>query len=328
MTQKLKAAIIGSGNIGTDLMIKILRHGQHIEMGAMVGIDPASDGLARAARMGVATTAEGVEGLTRLPVFADIDIVFDATSAGAHIRNDAFLRSIKPGIRLVDLTPAAIGPYCIPVVNGEDHLDALNVNMVTCGGQATIPMVAAVSRVAKVHYGEIVASIASKSAGPGTRANIDEFTETTSKAIEVVGGAAKGKAIIVMNPAEPPLIMRDTVYTLSEFVEEAAIAESVARMAAAVQAYVPGYRLKQKVQFDRIEADRPINIPGVGPRMSGLKTSIFLEVEGAAHYLPAYAGNLDIMTSAALRTAEHMAARMSGQVTTQQKAAQVMAAYG
>ena len=328
MTQKLKAAIIGSGNIGTDLMIKILRHGQHIEMGAMVGIDPASDGLARAARMGVATTAEGVEGLTRLPVFADIDIVFDATSAGAHIRNDAYLRSIKPGIRLVDLTPAAIGPYCIPVVNGEDHLDALNVNMVTCGGQATIPMVAAVSRVAKVHYGEIVASIASKSAGPGTRANIDEFTETTSKAIKVVGGAAKGKAIIVMNPAEPPLIMRDTVYTLSDFVPEEAIAESVARMAAAVQAYVPGYRLKQKVQFDRIEADRPINIPGVGPRMSGLKTSIFLEVEGAAHYLPAYAGNLDIMTSAALRTAEHMAARMSGQVTTQQKAAQVMAAYG
>jgi acetaldehyde dehydrogenase len=308
MTRKLKAAIIGSGNIGTDLMIKILRHGQHIEMGAMVGIDPASDGLARAARMGVATTAEGVQGLTRLPVFADIDIVFDATSAGAHIRNDAFLRSLKPGIRLVDLTPAAIGPYCIPVVNGEDHLDALNVNMVTCGGQATIPMVAAVSRVAKVHYGEIVASIASKSAGPGTRANIDEFTETTARAIEVVGGAAKGKAIIVMNPAEPPLIMRDTVYTLSDFAPEEAIAESVERMAAAVQAYVPGYRLKQKVQFDRI--DTPINIPGVGPRMSGLKTSIFLEVEGAAHYLPAYAGNLDIMTSAALRTAEHMAARL------------------
>lgn len=308
MTRKLKAAIIGSGNIGTDLMIKILRHGLHIEMGAMVGIDPASDGLARAARMGVATTAEGVEGLARLPVFADIDIVFDATSASAHIRIDAYLRSIKPGIRLVDLTPAAIGPYCIPVVNGEDHLDALNVNMVTCGGQATIPMVAAVSRVAKVHYGEIVASIASKSAGPGTRANIDEFTETTARAIEVVGSAAKGKAIIVMNPAEPPLMMRDTVYTLSDFAPEEAIAESVERMAAAVQAYVPGYRLKQKVQFDRI--DTPINIPGVGPRMSGLKTSIFLEVEGAAHYLPAYAGNLDIMTSAALRTAERMAARL------------------
>ena len=310
MAKKLKAAIIGSGNIGTDLMIKILRHGKYIEMGAMVGIDPASDGLARAARMGVATTHEGVEGLTRMPVFADIDIVFDATSASAHVKNDAFLRSLKPSIRLIDLTPAAIGPYCIPVVNGDEHLDAPNVNMVTCGGQATIPMVAAVSRVAKVHYGEIVASISSKSAGPGTRANIDEFTETTSKAIEVVGGAAKGKAIIVLNPAEPPLMMRDTVYTLSDFASEDAIAESVARMAADVQAYVPGYRLKQKVQFDRIEASNPINIPGVGPRMSGLKTSIFIEVEGAAHYLPSYAGNLDIMTSAAMRTAEHMAQRM------------------
>ena len=308
--RKLKAAILGSGNIGTDLMIKILRHGRHIEMGAMVGIDAASDGLARAARLGVATTHEGVEGLSRLPVFADIDIVFDATSAGAHVRNDAFLRELKPEVRLVDLTPAAIGPYCIPVVNGLAHLDAPNVNMVTCGGQATIPMVAAVSRVAKVHYGEIVASISSKSAGPGTRANIDEFTETTSKAIEVVGGAAKGKAIIVMNPAEPPLIMRDTVYTLSEFADEDQIAESVERMAADVQAYVPGYRLKQKVQFDRIDADRPIRIPGVGVCMHGLKTSIFLEVEGAAHYLPAYAGNLDIMTSAALRTAESMAERM------------------
>lgn len=310
MTRKLKAAIIGSGNIGTDLMIKILRHGRHIEMGAMVGIDPGSDGLARAARMGVATTHEGVAGLTRLDVFKDIDFVFDATSAAAHVGNDALLRTLKPGIRMIDLTPAAIGPYCIPVVNGEAHLDALNVNMVTCGGQATIPMVAAVSRVAAVHYGEIVASISSKSAGPGTRANIDEFTETTSKAIEVVGGAHRGKAIIVLNPAEPPLIMRDTVYTLSDFVDEDQIADSVARMVSNVQSYVPGYCLKQKVQFDRIEAGAPINIPGVGQRMSGLKTSIFLEVEGAAHYLPAYAGNLDIMTSAGLRTAESMAERM------------------
>ena len=308
MTRKLKAAIIGSGNIGTDLMIKILRHGQHIEMAAMVGIDSQSDGLARAARLGVATTHEGVEGLTRMAQFADIAFVFDATSAGAHVKNDALLRALKPGIRMIDLTPAAIGPYCIPVVNGEQHLDALNLNMVTCGGQATIPMVAAVSRVAKVHYGEIIASIASKSAGPGTRANIDEFTETTSKAIEVVGGATRGKAIIVMNPAEPPLIMRDTVYTLSDFADQDAIAESVARMAAAVQSYVPGYRLKQKVQFDRI--DQPIRIPGVGEAMTGLKTSVFLEVEGAAHYLPAYAGNLDIMTSAGLRTAEQIAARM------------------
>ncbi len=310
MGKKLKAAIIGSGNIGTDLMIKVLRHGQHIEVGAMVGIDPASDGLARASRMGVAATHEGVEGLARLPVFADIDIVFDATSAAAHIRNDAFLHAHKPGLRLIDLTPAAIGPYCIPVVNGQDHLDAPNLNMVTCGGQATIPIVAAVSRVAKVHYGEIVASIASKSAGPGTRANIDEFTETTSRAIEVVGGATKGKAIIIMNPAEPPLIMRDTVYTLSEAADEEAVAESVERMVAAVQQYVPGYRLKQKVQFDRIPSGQPLNVPGVGPRMSGLKTSVFLEVEGAAHYLPAYAGNLDIMTSAALRSAEQIAQRM------------------
>lgn len=307
MTRKFKAAIIGSGNIGTDLMIKILRHGRHIEMGAMVGIDAKSDGLARAARMGVATTHEGVEGLTRLPVFDDIDVVFDATSAGAHVENDAFLRTLKPSIRLIDLTPAAIGPYCIPVVNGQEHLKALNVNMVTCGGQATIPMVAAVSRVAKVHYGEIVASISSKSAGPGTRANIDEFTETTSRAIEVLGGATKGKAIIVLNPAEPPLIMRDTVYTLSDVADETAVADSIEKMVADVHKYVPGYRLKQKVQFDRIEI--PINLPGIG-RMTGLKTSVFLEVEGAAHYLPAYAGNLDIMTSAALATAEKMAARM------------------
>lgn len=307
MSRKLKAAIIGSGNIGTDLMIKILRHGEHIEMGAMVGIDPTSDGLARATRMGVATTHEGVEGLTRLLVFDDIDIVFDATSAAAHVKNDAFLRGLKPGIRLIDLTPAAIGPYCIPVVNGDAHLDALNVNMVTCGGQATIPMVAAVNRVAKVHYGEIIASISSKSAGPGTRANIDEFTETTSRAIEVLGGATKGKAIIVLNPAEPPLIMRDTVYTLSAMADETAIAESVEQMAKSVQAYVPGYRLKQQVQFDRVKG---LRIPGVGDGLEGLKTSIFLEVEGAAHYLPAYAGNLDIMTSAALRTAESMARKV------------------
>ncbi len=308
MTRKLKAAIIGSGNIGTDLMIKILRNGKNIEMGAMVGIDPNSDGLARAARMGVATTHEGVEGLTKLPVFSEIDFVFDATSAGAHVINDEILRRLKPSIRMIDLTPAAIGPYCVPVVNGEQHLEALNVNMVTCGGQATIPMVAAVGSVAKVHYGEIIASIASKSAGPGTRANIDEFTETTSKAIEVIGGATKGKAIIIMNPAEPPLVMRDTVYTLSDFADEEAVELAVEKMVAAVQSYVPGYRLKQKVQFERIE--KPIRIPGVGDAVTGLCTSIFLEVEGAAHYLPAYAGNLDIMTSAALRTAERMAERM------------------
>ncbi|WP_248741615.1 MULTISPECIES: acetaldehyde dehydrogenase (acetylating) [unclassified Pseudomonas] len=306
---KLKVAIIGSGNIGTDLMIKILRNARHLEMAVMVGIDPASDGLARAERMGVATTHEGVEGLIRMDAFKDIDFVFDATSASAHIENEKRLRSIKPGIRLIDLTPAAIGPYCIPVVNLEQNLDRLNVNMVTCGGQATIPVVAAVSRVARVHYAEIVASIASKSAGPGTRANIDEFTETTSRAIEMVGGASKGKAIIIMNPAEPPLMMRDTVFVLSETADQAQIEASVEEMVAAVQAYVPGYRLKQKVQFDVIAESAPLNIPGLG-RFSGLKTSVFLEVEGAAHYLPAYAGNLDIMTSAALATAERKAQSM------------------
>jgi len=310
MMSKRKVAIIGSGNIGTDLMIKILRNAKHLEMGAMVGIDPESDGLARARRMGVATCHTGVNGLILMPEFADIDFVFDATSASAHVKNDAILRAAKPGIRLIDLTPAAIGPYCVPVVNLEQNLNQVNVNMVTCGGQATIPMVAAVSRVAKVHYAEIIASIASKSAGPGTRANIDEFTETTSKAIEVVGGAERGKAIIVLNPAEPSLMMRDTVYVLSEAADQAKVEASINEMAAAVQAYVPGYRLKQKVQFDVIPADAPLNLPGIG-RFSGLKTSVFLEVEGAAHYLPAYAGNLDIMTSAALATAERMAQAMA-----------------
>lgn len=310
--KKIKVAIIGSGNIGTDLMIKIMRHGKHLEMGAMVGIDPKSDGLARATRLGVATTSDGVVGLTKMDVFKDIEFVFDATSASAHIENDKLLRSIKPNIRLIDLTPAAIGPYCIPVVNGDEHIDQLNVNMVTCGGQATIPMVAAVSRVAKVHYAEIVASISSKSAGPGTRANIDEFTETTSKAIEVIGKAAKGKAIIIMNPAEPPLMMRDTVFVLSEAADQAQVEASILAMEKAVNAYVPGYRLKQKVQFDVIPADQPLNIPGHG-KFSGLKTSIYLEVEGAAHYLPEYAGNLDIMTSAGMATAERMAEKMLSQ---------------
>ena len=202
--QKSKVAIIGSGNIGTDLMIKIMRNSAHLEMAAMVGIDPASDGLARAARLGVATTHEGAEGLTRLPVFDEIDFVFDATSAGAHVKNDALLRKLKPGVRMIDLTPAAIGPYCVPVVNLDANIEALNLNMVTCGGQATIPIVAAVSRVVKVHYAEIVASISSKSAGPGTRANIDEFTETTSKAIEVVGRDGEAQEDRDLRPAEHP----------------------------------------------------------------------------------------------------------------------------
>ena len=309
---KIAVAILGSGNIGTDLMIKILRQGRHLEMGALIGVDAASDGLARAQRLGVAASAEGIKGLLTLPRFDDIAIVFDATSAAAHGEHDFMLRSAKPGIRMIDLTPAAIGPYCIPVVNLEEHLDAPNLNMVTCGGQATIPMVKAVSRVTPVHHAEIVASIASKSAGPGTRANIDEFTETTSRAIESVGGARYGKAIIVLNPAEPPLIMRDTVYCLAETganagATEARIVESVAQMVAHVQSYVPGYRLKQKVQFEKIGHNSRLLIPEMDESFTGLKTSVFLEVEGAAHYLPSYAGNLDIMTSAALACAEAMA---------------------
>ncbi|RYY29385.1 MAG: acetaldehyde dehydrogenase (acetylating) [Sphingomonadales bacterium] len=303
---KIKCAIIGPGNIGTDLMIKIMRNSDVLEMGAMVGIDPTSDGLARAERMGVATTHEGIEGLQKLAVWPEIGFVFDATSAGAHKRHSDAVTGA--GKVMIDLTPAAIGPYVIPVVNGDAHLDAQNVNMVTCGGQATIPIVAAVSSVATVHYAEIVASIASKSAGPGTRANIDEFTETTSKGIEQVGGAAKGKAIIVLNPAEPPMMMRDTVFTLSSGADEAEITAAVEAMVAKVNAYVPGYRLKQAVQFERFGSNNPVTIPGHGT-FEGLKTTVFLEVEGAAHYLPAYAGNLDIMTSAGLATAEKIARR-------------------
>jgi len=304
MSNPISVAIIGSGNIGTDLMIKILRNGKHLKMAAMVGIDPASDGLARADRLGVATTASGIDGLLALPNFKDIRIVFDATSAGAHAHHNEVLQ--QHGVKVIDLTPAAIGPYTIPAINLDAELDAPNINMVTCGGQATIPMVAAVSRVAKVHYAEIIASISSKSAGPGTRANIDEFTETTSQAIEKLGGAQRGKAIIVLNPAEPPLIMRDTVFVLSEPGSQDEIERSIEDMVASVQSYVPGYRLKQKVQFEVIPEDAPVNVPGLG-KLSGLKTSVFLEVEGAAHYLPAYAGNLDIMTSAAMACAERIA---------------------
>ena len=304
---KVAVAIIGSGNIGTDLMIKVMRKSKHLTMGAMVGIDAASDGLARAARLNVPTTHEGIDGLVKLPNFKDIKIAFDATSAGAHAKHNEVLQ--KHGIQVIDLTPAAIGPYVIPVVNLNEHLDSPNINMVTCGGQATIPLVYAVSRVANVHYAEIVASIASKSAGPGTRANIDEFTETTSKAIVKLGGAARGKAIIVLNPAEPPLIMRDTVYVLAEEgANEDAIRKSVEEIVAQVAGYVPGYRLKQRVQFEKVPADSPMNIPGVGFK-HGVKVSIYLEVEGAGHYLPAYAGNLDIMTSAALAAAERLAER-------------------
>ena len=309
-------AIIGSGNIGTDLMIKVIRLSESLHVAAMVGIDADSDGLARARRLGIATTHEGVDGLIGMPEFTDVELVFDATSAGAHARNDAIVRD--HGRVMVDLTPAAIGPYVVPSVNLEEHLDAGNVNMVTCGGQATVPMVAAISRVAPVVYGEIVASIASRSAGPGTRANIDEFTETTARAIEAVGGAERGKAIIVLNPAEPPLVMRDTVVCLVEgraadgTLDEAAVHESVAAMLAEVQAYVGGYVLKQAVQFDEVDE---AYVPALDRPFRGTKISIFLEVTGSGHYLPEYAGNLDIMTSAALRTAERLIARRAAERT-------------
>ncbi|MFI7537393.1 acetaldehyde dehydrogenase (acetylating) [Streptosporangium sp. NPDC049376] len=297
----VKIAIIGSGNIGTDLMFKALLS-RRVEVVAMAGIDPESDGLARARRRGVATTHEGVEGLVKLPGFDEVDIVLDATSAGAHVHNDRVLR--EHGKRVIDLTPAAIGPYVVPPVNLDAHLGERNLNMVTCGGQATIPIVAAVASRVPVRYAEIVASISSRSAGPGTRANIDEFTETTSRAIEQVGGAARGKAIIILNPAEPPLIMRDTVYCLVDDCDEAEVEPAVREMVERVAGYVPGYRLKQDVQFERVPAGEPLP---TGERSGGVKVSVFLEVEGAAHYLPAYAGNLDIMTSAALRTAERLA---------------------
>src|SRR5438067_9824460 len=265
-------------------MIKVLRTSRVLEMGAMAGIDPSSDGLARAARMGVPTTAEGIDGLVRMPGFGDIAIVFDATSAGAHARHDAVLRSHSK--QIVDLTPAAIGPYMVPVVNFHELSDAPNVNMVSCGGQATIPMVAAINRAAPVAYAEIVASIASKSAGPGTRANIDEFTQTTARGIERVGGAKKGKAIIVLNPAEPPLIMRNTVFCFTDEADRDAIGASVKRMVEEVQGYVPGYRLKQEVQFEGFTMRG--NPMGTSESRNGLKTTVFLEIEGAGHYLPPY----------------------------------------
>jgi acetaldehyde dehydrogenase len=304
MAVKIKAAIIGSGNIGTDLMVKMIKYPQNMELVAVVGIDEASEGLAMARERGVATTHEGIEGLKKMAAYPEIGIVFDATSAYAHKVHDAVLRA--DGKQVVDLTPAAIGPFIVPPVNMDALLDQPNVNMVTCGGQATIPMVAAVAMVATVHYAEIVASVSSRSAGPGTRANIDEFTRTTSRAIEQVGGARQGKAIIILNPADPPMIMRDTVFTLSEGADEETIRASIKDMVAKVQKYVPGYRLKQEVQFERYGNNNKLKIPGRG-EFTGLKTSVFLEVEGAGDYLPSYSGNLDIMTAAAKATGELLA---------------------
>jgi len=301
---KTKVAIIGSGNIGSDLMIKIIRLSESLELTAFVGIDPASDGLKRAQNLDIPICHTGVDGLIKMDEWKDIKIIFDATSAKAHLYNWEKIKAF-PDKKMIDLTPAAVGPYVVPPVNFLDNMNLSNINMVTCGGQATIPIVAAVNQVAQVHYGEIVASIASKSAGPGTRANIDEFTETTSIAIEKVGGAIKGKAIIILNPAEPPLVMRDTVFTLSESANRAAIKESIHNMVAEVQKYVPGYALHQEVQFDDIPESEAVFIEGLGYK-HGLKTTVLLKVKGAGHYLPEYAGNLDIMTSAARATAERI----------------------
>ncbi|UTW02274.1 acetaldehyde dehydrogenase (acetylating) [Amphritea atlantica] len=289
MSKKLKAVIIGPGNIGTDLLMKMQRS-EWIEPVWMVGIDPESDGLKRAREMGIKTTSDGVDGLLPHVIEDDIRIAFDATSAYVHAENSRKLNEL--GVIMIDLTPAAIGPFCVPPVNLRAHAQNLemNVNMVTCGGQATIPMVAAVSQVQPVEYGEIIATVSSKSAGPGTRKNIDEFTRTTAGAVEKVGGAKKGKAIIIINPAEPPLMMRDTVHCLTEGEpDQAAITASVHAMVKEVQKYVPGYHL--------------VN----GPVFDGNRVSMFMEVEGLGDYLPKYAGNLDIMTAAGLRTAEMFA---------------------
>ncbi len=283
---KLKVGIIGSGNIGTDLMYKIERC-DSLEMSVMVGIDPDSEGLKRAQDAGYTVISNGIDGL--MEQLDLVDIVFDATSAYAHKAHSDLLTSA--GKKVIDLTPAAIGPFTVPPVNLKANFESSNVNMVTCGGQATIPIVYAISRIVPVEYAEIVATVASKSAGPGTRANIDEFTHTTARAIEVVGGAEKGKAIIILNPAEPPVIMRDTVNALIKDVnfDEAEVIASIEEMVKEVQEYVPGYRLRGTPQFD------------------GQRVSVFLEVEGAGDFFPAYSGNLDIMTAAAAKVANEMA---------------------
>lgn len=290
--KKPTVAIVGPGNIGTDLLIKLKRR-DVFDVRYMIGVDPASDGLARARRLGVEASHEGVDWLLKQDELPDL--LFEATAAKPHIANAP--RYKEAGIRAIDLTPAAVGPYVCPVVNLENLRDEMNLNMITCGGQATIPMVNAVSRVTPVSYAEIVASISSKSAGPGTRANIDEFTETTSSAIEKIGGAQKGKAIIILNPVEPPLVMRDTVFVaIDADVDKDAIQNSIHQMVAEVQKYVPGYRLKSDPQFD-----------DPNPLWGGKgRIGIFLEVAGNGDYLPSWAGNLDIMTAAANFTAEQL----------------------
>ncbi len=307
--QRWPVAIIGSGTIATDLMLRILGSDGPLTVGAMVGIDPDSDGFSRARRLGVPVIADGVEGLLGMPDFDDIKLAFDATTARVHRTNWAALRDT--GIRILDLTPASIGPFCVPVVNLDDHLDAPNLSMVTCGGQAAIPIVAAVGNNGIVSYAEIVSSISAKSAGPGTRAGIDDFIETTATALQVVGGAQRGKAVLVLNPADPPVLTRNTVYCLVDGfekggVDESSIEQDIVDMVARVAAYVPGYRLKQAVQFQVFDHDHPLHIPETG-RFTGTRVTVMLEVAGSADYLPAYAGNVDIMTSAAKATAERIA---------------------
>ncbi|MGH1432495.1 MAG: acetaldehyde dehydrogenase (acetylating) [Neptuniibacter sp.] len=306
--KKIKCALIGSGNIGTDLIYKVQRS-EVLEPVWMVGIDPESEGLARARDMGLKTTAEGIDGLLPHVLEDEIQIAFDATSAYVHAENSRKLNEL--GVMMIDLTPAAIGPLCVPPVNLKEHADKveMNVNMISCAGQATIPIVNAVSRVQSVEYAEIVASLSSKSIGPGTRANLDEFTFTTSNAIEVVGGAKKGKALAIINPAEPPMIMRNTIYCLTEDEpDQTKIIQSVLDMIKEVQRYVPGYKL--------------VN----GPDFDGNKVSVFMEVEGLGDYLPKYAGNLDIMTAAGTRTAEMFAEEiLAGKIELQPTTAEVSA---
>jgi acetaldehyde dehydrogenase len=298
--RKASAAIVGSGNIGTDLMYKLLRS-NWVEPRWMVGIDPQSEGLRRAAECGLQITSQGTDWLLNQEELPDL--VFEATSAYVHRANAP--RYAEAGIRAIDLTPAAFGPYVIPPVNLDEHLAAPNINLITCGGQATIPMAAAVSRVAPVEYAEIVATVASRSAGPGTRANIDEFTRTTSRGIEAIGGARRGKAIIVLNPADPPMIMRDTIFCAVPADSDLdAIAASVRDMVADVAAYVPGYRLLNEPQFDET------TMPTEAGTTAMTRVSIFIEVEGAGDFLAPYAGNLDIMTAAATVVGEAIAHSM------------------
>lgn len=291
---KVKVAVLGSGNIGTDLMIKLGRS-KVLDLTTVIGVDSLSDGLRKAKELGYTTINNGIDGFLERPELADI--VFDATSAKAHIRHAQLLK--EAGKQVLDLTPAAVGPFVVPTVNLTGQMNADNINLITCGGQATIPIVHAINRVQSVEYAEIVATISSESAGPGTRGNIDEFTQTTSRGIEIIGGAKKGKAIIILNPAEPPIIMRDTIHVIVEgdVVKEEEIISSIKEMAQEVKSYVPGYRLKQEPIFD------------------GNRITIFIEVEGAGDYLPIYSGNLDIMTAAAVKVAEEWAKNKIANVT-------------